>query len=94
MTRQELMVGIERVLTRDMNLRRPVELRDELRLNEDLCLDSVMLLELLLHLEIQLGVRIPDEAPSREPFTTVGGLLDFMLGLESSSPRTERRIAP
>jgi acyl carrier protein len=93
MTREELMTSLERVLTHDMKVRCRVELRDATRLNEELCLDSVMLLELLLHLEIKLGVRVPDAAPSREQLTTVGGLVDFVLGLRGA-PALGGEIAP
>ena len=56
---------------------------DATRLNEELCLDSVRVLELLVHLELELGLCIPEEAPAREQFATVGGLVDFVLGLPS-----------
>jgi acyl carrier protein len=92
MTRGELMTNIEKLLAGRARFRPVPRLEDETRLNEDLGLDSVMLLELLVRLELELRISIPEEAPAKEHFVTVGGLADFLLGLRRTGERDEREV--
>lgn len=87
MTRTELVASIGRLLEGNARSRPVARLEEQTRLNEDLGLDSVMLLELLVRLELELRIAIPEEAPAREHFITVGGLADFLLGLDRAGER-------
>jgi acyl carrier protein len=81
MTRATLVAEIGGLLKRHMNLPHDVRLDERTRLNQDIYLDSVMVLELLVMLEIELGFSIPEDAPARENFVTLGTLAEFLLGL-------------
>jgi acyl carrier protein len=92
MTRGELVTNIEKLLQGKAHVRPVPRLQDETRLNEDLGLDSVMLLELLVRLELDLRISIPEEAPAKEHFVTVGGLADFLLGLRRTGERNGHEV--
>jgi aryl carrier protein AsbD len=81
MTRAALIREIGGLLRLHMNVPEEVTLDETTHLNHDIYVDSVMVLELLVRLEIELGFSIPDEAPAREHFTTLGTLAEFLLGL-------------
>lgn len=81
MTKPELIASIRHVLEHRMGVSPPGNFCEEVRLNEELRLDSVLLMQLLLHLELEMGLRIPEEALTRQDLATVGSLADFLLGL-------------
>lgn len=81
MTRQALVGEIAKLLRLHLNVAHDTELDESTRLNQDIYLDSVMVLELLVLLETKLGFVIPEEAPAREHFLTLGALAEFLLGL-------------
>lgn len=92
MTRGELVTSIQKLLDGRPRFGAVPQLEDGTRLNEDLGLDSVMLLELLVRLELELEIAIPEEAPAKEHFVTVGGLADFLLGLRRTGERDGREV--
>ena len=81
MTRDALIGEIGSLLKLHLNVPHDARLDAATRLNQDIYLDSVMVLELLVLLETKLGFAIPEEAPAREHFLTLGALAEFLLGL-------------
>lgn len=89
MTKAGLVANIEKLIEGHARFRPVPRLEDHTRLNEDLGLDSVMLLELLVRLELELHLVIPEDAPAKQHFVTVGGLAEFLLGLGSAGRPAE-----
>lgn len=81
MTREALIDEIGSLLKLHLNVPHDALIDAGTRLNQDIYLDSVMVLELLVLLETKLGFAIPEEAPAREHFLTLGALAEFLLGL-------------
>jgi len=81
MTREALIEEIGSLMKLHLNVAHDTRLDATTRLNQDVYLDSVMVLELLVLLETKLGFVIPEEAPAREHFLTLGALAEFLLGL-------------
>ncbi len=78
----ELIEQIGEVLGKSLNFPHMGSFSPGARLNEDLYLDSVMILQLLLHLELEHGYEVPDEALTKDAFSTVEGLAAFLLSLQ------------
>lgn len=86
----ELIEQIREVLGNSLNFPHMEAFSPGARLNEDLYLDSVMILQLLLHLELEHGYEVPDEALTKDAFSTVEGLATFMLSLQSQDAAEQR----
>mgnify|MGYP000128151778 CR=1 FL=1 len=79
MTKEQVIDAIKDILKNTLCISNIEEFSPSARLNQDLYLDSVLIMHLILHLEEALDFDIPDNAITKEDFSTVNSLAEFLI---------------
>ncbi|OUS31605.1 phosphopantetheine-binding protein [Gammaproteobacteria bacterium 45_16_T64] len=84
MNKPDLINAIHSILENKLCIPQISAFSPNARLNQDLYLDSVLILQLIIQLETDLGFNVPDNALTKDDFTTVASLVDFLLNIDST----------
>ncbi len=78
-TKTLVIQSIHNILSQQLTIPNIEAFSEKARLNEDLYLDSILIMELLVALETELNFVIPDAELTKNDYSTVNALADFLV---------------